>query len=378
MITLANISSANSGKRILIAAGGTGGHVYPAISIADALVELDESVEFLFVGTSTHMESDAVPKSGYPFRPIWISGFHRRLTIQNLLFPLKLLVGLLQSLKIIIRFKPDVVIACGGYASGPVGWMAAKLSRPLFIQEQNSYPGVTNRLLGKSAEKIFTAFDDAAAYFPAEKVENLGNPIRAELTGIDRKEALTAFDFSDDNPVLLVLGGSGGARSINRAMAEHINQLHDKLGLQIIWQCGHKYFEEYINRIETNDLPSLRLRAFLNNMAAAYAAADLVVSRAGALSCSELQITGNASLLVPSPHVAANHQTKNANSLVTRGAAKIINDDSLNEQLFEEVSSLINNRQQLTSMQQKAREMARPGAAKNIAEQILSHINPTE
>ena len=377
MIAFAHISSTNSGKRILIAAGGTGGHVYPAISIADALKAAEPDANLLFVGTGTNMESTAVPKAGYPFRPIWISGFHRRITIQNLLFPVKLMVSLLQSLKIIMSFKPDVVIACGGYASGPVAWVAAKLSKPLFLQEQNSYPGVTNRLLGKSAEKIFTAFDEAAPYFPSEKVENVGNPIRAELTAANQSEALDEFNFSDDKPVLLVLGGSGGAKSINQAMAEHVKKLHDELGLQIIWQCGNKYYEEYNNRIDSSKLPDLRLRAFLHNMAFAYAAADLVISRAGALSCSELQITGNACLLVPSPHVAADHQTKNAQSMADRGAAKIITDDSLNEQLVDEVSALIQNQQKLETMQQEARKMGRPDAAQNIAEQILSHINTT-
>lgn len=360
--------------RVLIAAGGTGGHVYPAIAIADALKELDTDTAIQFVGTKTHMEWEAVPKAGYDIVSIWISGFHRRLTLKNLLFPLKLVTSLMQSFNIISSFKPDAIISCGGYVAGPVGWVAAKRNVPLFVQEQNSYPGITNRLLAKSAEKIFTAFKDADHYFPVGKTELAGNPTRKTLSEVNRDDAYIHFNFDSKKLTLLVLGGSGGARTINEALAQNIEQLHDEFELQIIWQCGQRYYDKLNMEIGTEHYHNLRLVDFLYHMPEAYAVADIVVSRAGALSCSELALTGNASILVPSPNVAGNHQVKNAEAMVSGKAARMLEDEKAAEQLPVLVKELIDNQQQLKEMQEAALKMARPDAAKEIAQEIISTI----
>ncbi len=313
--------------KILLAAGGTGGHVYPAIAIADAIKAENEAAEILFVGTKNHMEWEVVPKAGYEIRNVWISGFHRRFTLKNLLFPVKLMTSILQSLRILLNFNPHVVISCGGYAAGPVGWVAGKKGTPLVIQEQNSYPGVTNRLLAKYAVKIFTAFKEADRYLPEEKTEVTGNPTRATLTEADKAKALESFGFDDEKPVLLVMGGSGGAKTINEAMKANIETLHNQAGLQVIWQCGARYYDELTTSINTEKLNNLRLTAYLDNMAEAYAAADLVISRAGASSCSELMLTGKPSVLVPSPNVAGDHQTQNAKAMVDAGASELLKDN---------------------------------------------------
>lgn len=368
-------SAAMGTLKVLIAAGGTGGHVYPAIAIANALQDSSTNTEILFVGTKNHMEWQAVSKAGYNITSIWISGFHRRLTIKNLLFPVKLVSSLIQSLAIIKRFKPDVVVSCGGYVAGPVGWVATKMGIPLAIQEQNSFPGVTNRLLGKNAELVFTAFDDAQKYFPEDKTKMVGNPTRKSLIQTNRKEALKTFDFSGERKTLLILGGSGGARSINEAMQKHIDTLHNDLGLQIIWQCGKRYYDKLRRDIDGQDYDRLRLKDFINDMAKAYSAADLVISRAGALSCSELALTGKPSVLVPSPNVAGDHQTKNARSMVESGAAKLVPDNELKKRLADVVDEIIHNEQQLKKMSQSASDLARPNAAKEIATVIIELIH---
>lgn len=364
----------NKKIKVLIAAGGTGGHVYPAIAIADALREEYAQVDILFVGTRTHMEWQAVAKAGYDIKSIWISGFHRRFTLKNLLFPLKLATSLVQSFGIIRSFNPDVVISCGGYTAGPVGWVGAKMGVPLVIQEQNSFPGVTNRILGRSAELIFTAFKDADHYFPIGSTKVAGNPTRKSLTNADHQEALDTFGFNDDKPTLLILGGSGGARSINAAMAQHIKTLHDDLNLQIIWQCGKRYYDRLRRDVEPHNFENLRLKDFIHDMPAAYAAADLVISRAGALSCSELALTGKPSILVPSPNVAGDHQTKNARSMVDEGAAELAADDKLEEVLVDVIKEIINDEQKLKDMSQKAKELARPDAAHTIAKNVLELV----
>lgn len=368
-------SAAVSPIKVLIAAGGTGGHVYPAIAIADAIQQENSNTKILFVGTRDHMEWEAVPKAGYDITGIWISGFHRRLTLKNLLFPVKLATSLIQSLSIIRNFDPDIVISCGGYAAGPIGWVAAKRGIPLIIQEQNSYPGVTNRILGRNAEQIFTAFKDADQYFPLGKTTMAGNPTRKSLTETDRKEAYQKFGFKEDKYTLLVLGGSGGARSINEAMSHNINTLHDELDLQVIWQCGKRYFNQLQRDIPLQNYENLRLKDFIDDMPKAYAAADLVISRAGALSCSELALTGKPSILVPSPNVAGDHQTKNARSMVQEGAAELVADDKLKETLAHLVETVISNQQRLQEMSRAATKLARPDAAETIAKEVLELAN---
>lgn len=370
-----NPDSAAMGKiKVLIAAGGTGGHVYPAIAIADALRDSPADTKILFVGTKNHMEWETVSQAGYSITSIWISGFHRRLTLKNLLFPIKLATSIIQSLGIIKKFNPDLVISCGGYVAGPVGWVATKMSIPLVVQEQNSFPGVTNRMLGKNAALIFTAFDDAEKYFPKGKVKMAGNPTRKSLSRVNRKEALQAFDFSSNKKTLLILGGSGGAKSINEAMHKYIDTLHNDLRLQIIWQCGKRYYEKLRKDIKPQNFEHLRLRDFIHDMPAAYAAADLVISRAGALSCSELALTGKPSILVPSPNVAGDHQTKNARSMVENGASKLVANDELENSLVKKIKKTIDDEHQLKQMGKAAKNLARPNAADEIVTEILKLV----
>ncbi len=357
--------------RVLIAAGGTGGHVYPAIAIADALRNRHDKTEILFAGTKNHLEWEAVPKAGYDIKGLWISGFHRRFTLKNILFPVKLLASIVQSSGIISNFNPHVVVACGGYAAGPVGWVAAKKNIPLVIQEQNSYPGVTNRLLARHAEVIFTAFENAEQYLPEGKTRMTGNPTRKKLTGVDPHKAYASFDFNENRKTLLVLGGSGGAKTINDAMARNLETLHEELDLQIIWQCGSRYYDELHMKLHTEDYDRLRLEDFLHNMPEAYEAADLVVSRAGALSCSELALTGKPSLLIPSPNVAGDHQTLNARSMVEVGAAELIEDGEAVSTLAEKVKEIIFNEDRLARMKEAALKLSRPDAADHIAKEIL-------
>ena len=358
--------------RVLIAAGGTGGHVYPAIAIADALKEANSDTQVLFVGTKNHMEWTAVPKAGYEIKDIWISGFQRRLTLSNMLFPVKLATSLAQSMGIISKFKPDVVVSCGGYVAGPIGYVAEKKNLPVVVQEQNSFPGVTNRLLSKAARIIFTAFKKADDYFPEGKTVLAGNPTRAELATANRTDGLTAFGFAPEKKTILILGGSLGARTINQAIQHNLDYLHNELGLQIIWQCGKRYIDELSSTIDTRMYPNLRLQAYLENMPDAYAVADLAISRAGASSCSELMLTGKPSVLVPSPIVAGDHQTHNAMSMVDEGAALLLKDSDAVEDLPGVIQPLIYDEHVLKNMSECALRLAKPEAAKTIAQEILT------
>tara|TARA_R110001599_G_scaffold8255_2_gene40017 strand:- start:16469 stop:17569 length:1101 start_codon:yes stop_codon:yes gene_type:complete len=354
--------------RILIAAGGTGGHVYPAIAIADAIKNENADSEILFVGTKDHMEWKAVPKAGYKIKSVWISGFHRRLTLKNMLFPLKLVTSIVQSFGIVSSFKPQVMVSCGGYAAGPVGWVAGKRGVKVVIQEQNSFPGVTNRMLAKFASRIFTAFKEAAKYLPSDKIVESGNPTRNTLDKVEKKIGLNSFNFDDSKPVLMVLGGSGGARSINEAVKENLDKLSD---LQVIWQCGNRYIDALMKEVDLENNKNIRLTAFIDNMPEAYAAADLIVSRAGASSCSEFMMTGKPSVLIPSPNVAGDHQTQNAQSMVDAGASELLKDVDAINALPELVHSLIKNQEKLKEMNKAALRLAKPDAAKMIAKEIL-------
>lgn len=358
--------------RVLLAAGGTGGHVYPAIAIADAVKKSAPQADFLFVGTRDRMEWKAVPKSGYAIKSVWISGFHRRLTAQNLLFPLKLVTSLAQSFKILKSFKPDVLVACGGFAAGPVGWVAAKLNIPVVLQEQNSFPGVTNRMLAKQASAVFTAFKEAEKYFPAEKVKLVGNPVRKQLEKSDRTAALKSFGFTEEAPVLLILGGSGGAKALNDIMSQNLEALHNGLNLQIIWQCGDRYLAGLQSEIPADKYPRLRLVSFIDDMPAAYGAADLVITRAGASTCSELMMLGQPAVFVPSPNVAGDHQTKNAASMVTAKAARLLKENQLEEKFLDTIRELIFNKSELEQMSKAMKKLAKPDAAATIANEILS------
>lgn len=361
--------------RILLAAGGTGGHVYPAIAIADALKAARPELSILFAGTRAHMEWSAVPKAGYRITSIWVSGFIRRLTLQNLLFPVKLVVSLVQSLSILLRYRPDVVVSCGGYVAGPVGWMAAKLRIPLVVQEQNSYPGVTNRMLGSHARRVYTAYTEAAAYFPGRDVRLTGNPVRGSLAKADRTAAMRTFGFDPGRKTLLVMGGSGGALRINEAMVASIHALHDTAGLNVLWQCGTRYHPDMMSAIDTAPYPRLKLIPYIDSMPDAYAAADLVLCRSGAGSIAELTVTGKPMVLVPSPHVAGDHQTHNAKAVADAGAAVVVADADLLTQLIPTVSRLLADASTLTAMSAASAALAKPDAAAAIAADILTLID---
>lgn len=380
MMTAAkNISSADSiahtkGVKILLAAGGTGGHVYPAISIADAIKKKDSNAEILFVGTRDRMEWQTVPKAGYDIKSVWISGFHRRLTPQNLLFPVKLITSLVQSAVILMRFKPDVVISCGGFAAGPVGWVASKMGIPIVVQEQNSFPGVTNRLLAKYADIIFTAFDNAKEYLPSEKITQSGNPIRSELILSDKSEAAKKFGFDPTIPTLLVLGGSGGAKAINEALIKHIRTIMDVMNVQIIWQCGEKYYSDIRRHIKHDKFSNLRLLDYIDDMQAAYSASDLVLTRAGAGTCSELMAIGKPSILIPSPNVAGDHQAKNAEAMVEKGASILLKETNLDGELVNTLKTVLTDKTKLSEMSEITKNLGKPNAATDIADQILRLI----
>src|SRR5690606_20157995 len=295
--------------KVIISGGGTGGHIYPAISIADEIKRRNPDADILFVGATGRMEMEKVPQAGYKIEGLWITGIERKLTINNLSFPFKLMSSLFKAKKIISTFKPDIVIGTGGFASGPLLKMANRAKIPTLIQEQNSFPGITNRLLGKNTDVICTAYDDLERFFPAEKIKKTGNPVRLDILDIESKkeEATSYFKLEEGKITLLVLGGSLGARRINQLIEEHQAMLEES-GVQVIWQTGSFYFEEYKKLNSDN----LQTHAFLNRMDLAYAAADIIISRAGAGSVSELCIVGKPVIFIPSPNVAEDHQAKNA------------------------------------------------------------------
>lgn len=361
--------------RILIAAGGTGGHVFPAIAIADALREQRPSTQITFVGTKDKIEWHAVPKAGYPIRNVWISGFHRRITWQNLLFPIKLLTSIIQSARIIADIKPHLFVSCGGYVAGPAGWVAEKRGIPTAIQEQNSFPGVTNRMLAKGAQVIYTAFTQADQWLPKGKTKLVGNPTRKALMAVDRDEAIKRLRLDPSRRTLLVLGGSGGAKSINEAMLSNLEELHDRLGIQIIWQAGTKYLAPIREKLDVAKFEYLTLTDFIHDMPAAYAAADLVVSRAGASSCAELMLTGKPCVLIPSPHVAGDHQTQNAKAMEESGAAVLLPDTDAEAGLAAVVEQLIQSEETLAKMGASIKALAAPNAAADIATDLYNRLD---
>ncbi|KPP96113.1 MAG: UDP-N-acetylglucosamine--N-acetylmuramyl-(pentapeptide) pyrophosphoryl-undecaprenol N-acetylglucosam [Bacteroidetes bacterium HLUCCA01] len=366
----------NQTYRVVMAAGGTGGHIYPAIAIAHGIRELVPGADVRFAGTRTHMEWTAVPEAGYPIDSIWISGFQRRLTPENLLFPVKLITSLFQSWNILRRVRPHAVVCCGGYVAGPVGYVAAKMGIPLILQEQNSYPGVTNRLLGKHATLVFTAFNDANLYFPKDRVRLEGNPIRTDLLEGNRQRAAENMELDPHRKTLTIMGGSGGAKAINDAVRGCLDELHHKHELQIIWQCGKRYYEAIRAGLNENEYPNLRLRAFLDDMPGIYALSDLVVCRAGASTISELMATATPSLLIPSPNVAGDHQRKNAIAVVSKGAADMLTDDKLDEKLAARIHHLMGSELNLAEMQTNARKLGKPEAQLRIAQAILRRSHP--
>ena len=356
-------------KRFIISGGGTGGHIFPAIAIADELKRRLPDAEILFVGAKDRMEMQKVPQAGYPIEGLWISGLQRKLSWQNLLFPLKFISSLLKSRSIIKRFKPDAVIGTGGFASGAVVKVAGQMGIPTFIQEQNSYAGITNKMLAKNAHKICVAYDAMEQFFPKKKIVKTGNPIRDGLLNIAqyRSEGLSYFHLDSQQKTLLVLGGSLGARRINQLIEQQL-PLFEQLGVQVLWQCGKLYYEEY----KKYNSEQVRVLAFIDRMELAYAAADVIISRAGASSVSELCVVGKPVIFIPSPNVAEDHQTKNARAIADKQAAILLRESELNEQFANTFSKLIADEAQQEALSAHIKTLAQPNATKDIVNLILN------
>ena len=353
--------------KFIISGGGTGGHIYPAIAIANELKARHPDAEFLFVGASDRMEMEKVPQAGYEIEGLWISGIQRKLTLKNLLFPFKLISSLWKATKIVKRVKPDVVIGTGGFASGPLLRVASGKGIPCVLQEQNSYPGITNRLLAGKARKICVAYDGLERFFPAEKIVKTGNPVRQDLLDVrtKRAEALEFFQLQPGKKVLLVLGGSLGARAINELVKKHLSLFREK-DVQVLWQCGKLYYEEFEKYTDN----TIRVHAFINQMALAYAAADVVISRAGAGSVSELSIVGKPVIFIPSPHVAEDHQTRNALAVTEKNAAVLIREKDLDSNFEKEFTALIASEERQRELGENIRQLALPDATGDIADEI--------
>ncbi|MDX1548020.1 MAG: undecaprenyldiphospho-muramoylpentapeptide beta-N-acetylglucosaminyltransferase [Rhodothermales bacterium] len=355
--------------RILLAGGGTGGHVYPAIAIADAVRALEPEAAIAFAGTTDRLEWEAVPKAGYAIHPITVSGLQRKLTPRNLAVPFKLARGLWQSWRLVGDFDADVAVGTGGYVSGPVLLAASLRGRPLVLQEQNAHAGVTNRLLAKRAAQIHVAFPEAKAAFPEANCHLSGNPTRDDLRHADRAEARAHFGVPEGASMLLVFGGSLGSAALNAAMQKHLAALLADENAYVVWQTGNRYYDRLEAAVE--DHPRLRLLKYIDRMDLAYAAADLALCRAGAITCSELMVTGTPAILVPSPNVAEDHQTKNARSMETAGAAVLIPEARLDDAFLAEAPALLADAERRTRMSEAARTLARPDAAHDIARNVL-------
>lgn len=354
--------------KVILSGGGTGGHIYPAIAIANELKFRFPMTEFLFVGASDKMEMQKVPEAGYCIVGLWISGFQRRVTFKNLLFPFKLLFSLLKSVQIINTFKPDVVIGTGGFASGPVLQVASMRGVPTLIQEQNSFPGITNKLLSKKVDKVCVAYEGLERFFPKEKLVLSGNPVRQDLLDLEQKraEAIEFFNLQSEKKTLLVLGGSLGARRINQLIESKLDYFK-ALGIQVIWQCGKLYSDDY-NQYKTSDL--VQVHAFINRMDLAYASADFVISRAGASSVSELCVVGKPVIFIPSPNVSEDHQTKNAIAITKNNAALLIAEKNLESSFESEFSIVLNSKSQQELLSENIKKLALREATKTIVDEI--------
>ncbi|MCK0156082.1 undecaprenyldiphospho-muramoylpentapeptide beta-N-acetylglucosaminyltransferase [Cellulophaga sp. F20128] len=353
--------------KFILSGGGTGGHIYPAIAIANELKEMFPTAEFLFVGAKDRMEMEKVPQAGYEIEGLWISGLQRKLTFKNMMFPIKLVSSLIKARGIVRKFKPDVVIGTGGFASGPLLRMAAAKNIPCLLQEQNSYAGITNKLLASKVKKICVAYDHMERFFPADKIVKTGNPVRKDLVElkISKTEALHFFGLNPEKLVVLVLGGSLGAKRVNQLIKEQL-PLFKSLGVQVIWQCGKLYYETYKN-LQTEEV---LVFDFLNKMDCAYAAADIIISRAGAGAVSELSIVGKPVIFIPSPNVAEDHQTKNALAYVAKDAAILLKEKDLELDFMGVFTALLKDDKKQQALADNIKKQALPEATKSIAFEV--------
>lgn len=361
--------------RVLISGGGTGGHVYPAIALANAIKDKDPSAEILFVGAQGKLEMKKVPAAGYFIKGLWISGFQRKLSFRNLSFPFKLASSLYRGRKIIMDYKPDVVVGVGGYASGPILQVASMMKIPTLIQEQNSYPGITNKILAKKVNKICVAYDGMDRFFPSEKIIFTGNPVRRDLYDIqiNREEAKASFGIDNDHKTVLIFGGSLGARRINESVEGAFDMIKRHSEINYIWQVGKMYFDEYSCGVVAA-LPNITVLPFIERMDYAYAAADAVVCRAGALTISEIALINKPAVLIPSPHVAEDHQTKNAMALVNNDAALMVPNAEAKEKMIPTILELLSDEKLQQYLVCNLKKMGRPDATSEIVEEIFKLV----
>jgi UDP-N-acetylglucosamine--N-acetylmuramyl-(pentapeptide) pyrophosphoryl-undecaprenol N-acetylglucosamine transferase len=358
-------------ERVIISGGGTGGHIFPAIAIADEIKRKNPAVSILFVGAIGKMEMDKVPAAGYNIVGLPIVGFQRKLTLSNFILPFKLINSLLKAYLVIKRFKPQVVIGVGGYASGPTLKIATLLNIPTVIQEQNSFPGKTNKLLARKVSAICTAYTGLEKFFPKDKITLTGNPVRKEMVDIESKKeaALAYYGLESAKKTVLIIGGSLGARTLNNALLKDLHLLQEK-GIQVIWQTGKFYFEHITIACQAHDMNGVKVLQFIDRMDLAYAAADCIISRAGAISVSELCLIEKPIVLVPSPNVAEDHQTKNAMALVQENAAILVKDTAAIDELIPTVIALIENETKQLELSKAIKAMGKPNATEDIVNVI--------
>ena len=361
--------------KVLIGGGGTGGHVFPAIAIAQALRKIDPEIGILFVGAKDKIEMEKVPAAGFDIIGLPAAGLQRKKFFKNLSLPFKLLACMVKSRRIVKDFAPDIAVGVGGYASGPILRAAASQGVPIVLQEQNSHAGVTNQILSKRAAKIFTAYDGMEKYFDKDKIFFAGNPVRADIADIaaSRDEALEHFGLSPDKPVVLSVGGSLGAGTINKSIMAHIDEF-EKAGIQLIWQTGKYYYDNIMASLQGKNYSCIHPMAFVKRMDLAYKAADVVVSRSGALSVSELCLAAKPVIFIPSPNVAEDHQTKNAMALVSKDAAALLPDAQAEEKFFAEVSALVSDRKRRNAFAANISRLAVKNSADLIAKEIMEMI----
>jgi UDP-N-acetylglucosamine--N-acetylmuramyl-(pentapeptide) pyrophosphoryl-undecaprenol N-acetylglucosamine transferase len=366
------LQGAGGAKRVIISGGGTGGHIFPAIAIANALKKLDPATEILFVGANGRMEMEKVPAAGYKIIGLNIQGIQRKSIFKNLLFPVKLFNSVNKALQIIKDFKPDAAVGVGGYASGPLLYAASLKGIPYLIQEQNSYAGITNKWLGKKAEKICVAFDGMEQFFPAAKLIKTGNPIRRESVDVAGKkmQALEFYKLSTEKKTIMVTGGSLGARTLNNSVMASLDKII-AADVQLIWQTGKFYYKNIIEQLGENYHPNIKIMEFVNRMDLAYAAADVIISRAGAGTIAELCVVKKPVILVPSPNVAEDHQTKNALALVHEQAAIFVADRDAETKLITKALELLNDKSLQKKLSDNIGKMALPNADEVIAKEVI-------
>jgi len=362
--------------RFIISGGGTGGHIYPAIAVADEIKRRFADAQILFVGAKGRMEMKKVPEAGYQIIGLWISGIQRRVTIENLKFPFKVIFSYFNARKIIKQFKPDAVLGFGGYASGPIMLAATRQKIPSLVQEQNSHAGITNKGLGKKVKKICVAYENMEAYFPKSKIRLTGNPVRKDIVYSSQKksEGIDHFKLDPNKKTLLILGGSLGARTINNAILAGIKEIEES-GFQVIWQTGKYYHHSMVEKTKPMNLAGVKIKKFINAMDLAYAAADVVVARAGALSVSEIAVVGKPVIFVPSPNVAEDHQTKNAKAYADKEAALIVTDKEAPAKLVNEAIALLKDIDRQNKLGANIKKLAKPDATKSIVDELMEIVN---